>query len=248
MPYTPGRGGLLTLIHNKYAFSGNITKIPTPANISPYLQLIQINNQPLQPWLIIHLYMPTYREDTQLIPYIKTIIANQITVHPDHTYTLCGDFNRDIALIGRQDDNLNTPPQKKDMQWKTFTASLNFEYIPTNTTFSRQGGNNYTSTSLIDGFYINSPDNTRFSSTTNIYMDLNSDHYPITLHIPHNTLIARLILPNNIARTRILNPIPPENLEKFNIKIFEENSIQINTLTTLLETHDHLTNSQWQNA
>ena len=112
MPYTPGRGGLLTLIHNKYAFPGNITKIPTPANISPYLQIIRINNQLLQPWLIIHLYMPIHREDTQLILHIKTTIANQITVHPDHTYTLCGDFNRDIALIGRQDDNLNTPPQK----------------------------------------------------------------------------------------------------------------------------------------
>jgi hypothetical protein len=51
MPYTPGRGGLLTLINNKYAFSGNIAKIPTPANISPYLQIIHINNQPLKPWL-----------------------------------------------------------------------------------------------------------------------------------------------------------------------------------------------------
>ena len=28
MPYTPGRGGLLTLIHNKYAFPGNITRFP----------------------------------------------------------------------------------------------------------------------------------------------------------------------------------------------------------------------------
>ena len=46
MPYTPGRGGLLTLIHNKYAFLGNITKIPTPANISSYLQIIQ-KKQPI---------------------------------------------------------------------------------------------------------------------------------------------------------------------------------------------------------
>jgi hypothetical protein len=35
MPYTPGKGGLLTLIHDKYAFLGNITRIPTPTDISP---------------------------------------------------------------------------------------------------------------------------------------------------------------------------------------------------------------------
>ena len=92
MPYTPGRGGLLTLIHNKYAFPGNITKIPTPANISPYLQVIRIHNQPLQSWLLIHTYMPTHLEDILLIPTIKTTITNQINAHLDHTCIMCGDF------------------------------------------------------------------------------------------------------------------------------------------------------------
>ena len=200
MPYTPGRGGLLTLIHNKYAFPGNVTKIPTPINISPYLQIIRIDNQLLQPWLIIHMYMPTHLEDIQLIPNIKTTITNQITAHPHHVYTLCGDFNRDIAMIGRQNDNFNTPPQEEDFQWRIFTTSLNLEYVPTNTIFSRQGGNNYTSTNLIDGFYINSPDNSRYSSTTYTHIDLNSDHYPITLHIPHNTLLARTIPPTTLHK------------------------------------------------
>ena len=72
MPYTPGRGGLLTLIHNKYAFPGNITKIPTPANISPYLQIIKINNNPLPPWLIIHMYMPTPRGGSHPLRFITT--------------------------------------------------------------------------------------------------------------------------------------------------------------------------------
>ena len=66
MNYTPGRGGLLTLIHKKYAFPGNVTKIPTPVNISPYLQMIKINNHPVLPWLIIHMYMPTHLEDAHL--------------------------------------------------------------------------------------------------------------------------------------------------------------------------------------
>ena len=248
MPYTPGRGGLLTLIHNKYAFPGNVTKIPTPANISPYLQIIKINNHPLLPWLIIHMYMPTHLEDIHLIPYLKTAITNQITAHPNHTHILCGDFNRDIALTGRQNNNNNTPPQEEDIQWKNFTTTLNLEYIPTNTNFSRQGGYNYTSTSLIDGFYINSPDNSRFTSTTNTNMNLNSDHYPVTLHIPQNILIARPLLPTNITPTRILNPIPPENLEKFNIEFFETNSTQLNELTKLLENHNHLNPDQWQEA
>jgi hypothetical protein len=184
MPYTPGRGGLLTLIHNKYVFPGNITKILTQANISPYLQIIKINNHPLIPWLIIHMYLPTHLEDTHLIPYLKTTITDQITAHPNHMHILCGDFNRDIVLSGRQNNNINTSSQEEDIQWKNFTITLNLEYIQTNTNLSRQGGYNYTSTNLIDGCYINLPHNSRFTSTTNTNMNLNSDHSPITLHIP----------------------------------------------------------------
>jgi hypothetical protein len=76
-------------------------------------------------------------------------------------------------------------------------------------------------------------------------MNLNSDHYPVTLHIPHNTLIARPPPSTNTSPTRILNPIPPENLEKINITFFEENSTQLKELTTLLEDHQHLTPDQW---
>ena len=138
MPYTPGRGGLLALIHNKYAFPGNVTKIPTPANISRYLQIIKIHNHPLLPWLIIHMYMPTHLDDVHLIPRLKTTITNQINAHPNHTHILCGDFNGDIALTGRQNNNNHTPLQEEDTQWKNFTTTLNLEYIPTNTIFSRQ--------------------------------------------------------------------------------------------------------------
>ena len=47
------------------------------------------------------MYMPTHIEDIQLIPNIKATITDQITAHPNHIYNQCGDFNRDIALIGR---------------------------------------------------------------------------------------------------------------------------------------------------
>ena len=79
-------------------------------------------------------------------------------------------------------------------------------------------------------------------------MNLNSDHFPTTLHIPQNILIVRPPPLVNITPTRILNPIPPVNLEKFNIDFFETNSTQINELTSLLENHDHLTPDQWLEA
>ena len=88
IPYTPVRGGLLTFINQNYAFPRNITKIPSPTNISPYLQIIHIKNYPLQPWLIIHLYMPSHIEDIRLIPTIQQTIKRQIDTHPNHTYTM----------------------------------------------------------------------------------------------------------------------------------------------------------------
>jgi exonuclease III len=152
MPYTPARGGLLTLIDQKYAYPGNITKIPTPAAIFPYLQIIEIKNHPLQPWLIIHIYMPSHEEDIRSIPLIHQTITQHTTNLPNHTIILCGDFNRDIALIGRQNEHNTTPPQVEDREWRAFTDSLHLTYIPTNSLYSRQGGPNYTHTSLIDGY------------------------------------------------------------------------------------------------
>jgi len=124
MTYRGYRGGLLLFIHKKHAFPGNLAKIPTPAAISPFLQIIEIVNQPLQPWLLFNLYMPSHEEDIPLIPTIQNTITNQLNLHPNHTCILCGDFNRDIALIGRQNDYHITPPQVEDHLWRTFTTNL----------------------------------------------------------------------------------------------------------------------------
>ena len=77
-------------------------------------------------------------------------------------------------------------------------------------------------------------------------MNLNSYYYPVTLHIPQNILIARPPPPTNTTPTRILNLIPPENLEKFIIDFFETNSTQLNKLTSLLDNHNHLTPDEWE--
>jgi hypothetical protein len=84
--------------------------------MSPYLQIIEINNQPLQPWLIIHIYMPSHEEDIRLIPIIHQNITQQTINHPNHTQIVCRDFNRDIALIERQNEYTTTPPQVEDIE------------------------------------------------------------------------------------------------------------------------------------
>jgi hypothetical protein len=69
--------------------------------------------------------------------------------------------------------------------------TLQLKYIPTNTTFSRQGGENYTSTSLIDGCHIKATNTQNYKSYTMNIQNLNLDHYPISLKILQNTVISR---------------------------------------------------------
>ena len=77
--------------------------------------------------------------------------------------------------------------------------------------------------------------------------NLNSDHLPIILHIPPKKLLARQIPPPTTNTTKILNPIPQENLEKFKTIFFEENAIQLNNITDFLSL-DQLDENQWQSA
>jgi hypothetical protein len=177
-PYNNPRGGLLTLVYQIHAFPGNITKIPTIANKSPYLQIIKITNHPLSTCFLIHLYMPTGIDDITLIPIIQTTIFNHVHNNPLSNTILLGDFNRDIALIVKQHGTTRTTPTHQDLEWKQFTNLLHLQYIPTDTNYSYQGGNNYTSSSLIDGFYTkiqhNSPQPLPFTSKTILNLKQNS--------------------------------------------------------------------------
>jgi hypothetical protein len=248
-PYNNPKGGLLTLIHQEYAFPGNITKIPTTEDISPYLQIIKIANQPFSTYFLIHLYMPIHIDDITHIPTIQTTIFNHIHNNPQSNIILLGDFNRDIALIGRQNGAANTTPTQQDLDWKQFTNSLHLEYIPTNTNYSYQGGYNYTSISLIDGFYTkiqpSLPNTPNFSSTTILNLKQNSDHYPINLYIPPNSIISKKPLPTpNRNKPKILNPIPI----KFCIKFSKNNTTLIHQLINILQNNTKLPHNQWQHV
>jgi exonuclease III len=249
-PYNNPRGGLLTLIHQQYTFLENISKIPTTTNISPYLQIIKITNHPLPTYFLIHLYMPTHMEDITLIPTFQTTIFNHIHNNSQSNIILLGDFNRDIALIGKQHGTTITNPTQQDLEWKQFTNSLNLQYIPTNTNYSYQGGANYTSTSLINGFYTkvqqNIPNTPPFTSKTILNLKQNSDHYPICLDIPPNHIISKKHTPTPNNKTKTLNPILPENINMFRIKFFETHTNQIQQLTNHLQTNIPMTQNQWQ--
>ena len=134
--------------------------------------------------------MPSHQNDLHLIPNILENITTTTNSNRNHIIILGGDFNRDVALIGHTNKNIHTLPNENDHQWHRYITQFNYQYINTNTTYSRQAGNNYFNTSLINYFYIYNP---TYTSTTNINFQQNSNHFPIILNLPPNTTLSRPI-------------------------------------------------------
>jgi hypothetical protein len=173
--------------------------------------------------------MPSHEEDLQFISEFQQIIIQQTTNHPNHTILLGWELNRDISLSWKHHNNTLTTPQAKDVVWKTYSENLYFTYIPTTTSFTRQGGENYSHTSLIDAFYIHTTNNQLYTSTTETTLEPNSNHFPICLTTPENTLLVKTMPFQDTPKPQILNPIPPQNIENFNNYFLERNTIQIDT-------------------
>lgn len=131
---------------------------------------------------------------------------------------MMGDFNRDIALMGRQQRNVKHNPTIQDQEWHAYTNSLTLNYIPTNTTHTNLGETNYTHTSLIDGFYIRQAEQHAYTSKTKLKYLQNSDHSLVSLYIPPNILISRKAPPSNNQERRLLNPIPQKSLDNFKVQ------------------------------
>ena len=199
------RGGILAIIPKTIYTNENITKIPTPSPISHYLQAILINNKPITPILLLNMYMPSHPHDVHLIQNIQSELQKITHNHQNHHIILAGDFNRDILLKVRSSNGITSPPNKDDYEWAHFTSTLGLQPINNLEQFTRQGGHNYTSTSHIDGFYSNK--NTLQSYTITNF-NQNSDHYPVQLQLPTNSIVLKEIktTPTN---PRIIYPIPP---------------------------------------
>jgi hypothetical protein len=164
--------------------------------------------------------MPLYQNDLQLIPLIIQTITHQITRHPNDHIILCGDFNRDIAFQGYILDSNIQPPQQPDYQWRQFTQTLGLAYISTNTTYTRQRGQNYTHTSLFDGYYTKSSNYTSYPLQTETDFLQNLDHFLVSLFLPNNRLLARPPPPTPQTNAQLLNRIPQKTLDFFNTTYF----------------------------
>jgi hypothetical protein len=73
----------MTLIHKNYSFPRNIQKQAMPNKISPYLQIIEIQNKPNNYHKSIHAYPPkrhtTYSTNEEKICH---------TINTNHTHTI----------------------------------------------------------------------------------------------------------------------------------------------------------------
>ena len=173
--------------------------------------------------------MPIHIEDINLMSIIQTTIFNHIHNNLLSNIIMLGDFNRDIALIGRQNNTTKIAPTQQDLDWKHFTNSFHLQYIPTDTDYSYQGGNNYTSTNLINGFYTKIQQNpfNMLTPTSKTILNLkqNFDHYPIYIDIPSNNNTSKKHAPTpNNNKPKILNLILFENINMFCIKFMETNT------------------------
>jgi hypothetical protein len=120
---TPHRGGgLLTTIHDWVTtlhFPHNIRKLPTPIHLSPYLQILHLQNRPFQPIYANALQgqTPSYRYKTTYSPYYTL-------QHPQDLLLMGNNLNSNIFFQGGTHNNTITPPTMDDIESDLFTQSL----------------------------------------------------------------------------------------------------------------------------
>ena len=175
--------------------------------------------------------MPSHPHDIHLIQDIQNEIRTIIHRHHNHHIILAGDFNRDILLKGRSSNGVTIPPNQDDYEWAHFTSTLGLHPINNQEQFTRQRGHNYTSTSHIDGFYSN---NNTLQSHTITRLNQNSNHYPVQLQLPTNSIVLKEIK-TSPTNPRIIYPIPLTNLQNLQTTFLEEQNLMISNLTKTLQ-------------
>ena len=111
------------MIHNLITFANNISKLTTPLELSPYLQMPIISNQLLTPILILHMYMPTHDEDIHVIPLIQQNITQMLNTYSNHFPLLTIDINRTIFLVEHQTRQTTSTPSRKDIDLKNIPVN-----------------------------------------------------------------------------------------------------------------------------
>ena len=135
--HNKARGGTLIMIPKLIHTNENITKIPSPSAISPYLQALMIKNKPLTPILLLNMYMPTHPQDAHLLHEIQSQIQKLIRNHHTSHTILAGDFNRDILLKGRSANGISSPPNPDDYEWARFTQNIGLHIITNQASHTR---------------------------------------------------------------------------------------------------------------
>jgi hypothetical protein len=74
--------------------------------------------------------MPTHIEDVTLIPIILNTIFNHIYNNHLNNIILRGDFNRDIALIGKQHGTTKTNPTQQDLNGDSSWIHSTYSIFP----------------------------------------------------------------------------------------------------------------------
>lgn len=106
------------MIHKSITFTGNMNKIQTPIELTHYLHIIIIANNPILPILIMYVYLYIYicaqpwRKHTHDTPHPTN---NKTNTHPSHFPLLMGDFNRDIFLVRWKNISIPTTSLNKPL-------------------------------------------------------------------------------------------------------------------------------------
>jgi hypothetical protein len=139
-----------------------------------------------------------------------------------------------------------SPPNPSDQEWARFTQNIGLNIIHNQANYTRQGGHNYTLTSLIDGFYSNTPNHNTLQSHTITNLNQNSDHYPVQLTLAPNSVIIKTT-PTSSPSPRLTYPISEKNLQTLHTTFLDKQNLAIANLTNTLN-QEQLTHHQWEEA
>ena len=193
-----------------------------------------VKSNPLQPLLVINMYMSTHLDDATLINNIINTIFQVLLQRPQSFYLLVGDFTRDIFLHGCFIDGHYTLTPN-EISWQPFTHNIHLCPIPNQSIFTRQGPN-YTSLNLANGYYCTS--STTQTLIGSAHLNLTSDHFPVTLTLPPNVITTRSDTQTPVKFPQLINPISQATLQQLNAIFFTSiyndiSNYMIATLTLL---------------